>query len=129
MNIGWILGISLLVSCGSLLLRQYHPAYAILLSATGCCFLLAGYISPLKEIFLQIQELLNNSGEGKEWIGLLVKALGICYICRFGADLCRDAGQTAMAGYVELAGRILLISLSIPMLGKVLTIIIGLTAL
>jgi stage III sporulation protein AD len=50
---------------------------------------------------------------------LLIKALGIGYLCRFASDLCRDAGETALAGYVELAGKVMIVVLSFPLLEQV----------
>ncbi len=129
MSITWILGIAILVTFGSLLLRQYQLPLVALLTITGCGLILLVTIEPLREIVAQIKDLLKNSGEGKEWLGLLIKALGICYVCRLGAELCRDAGQSAMAGYVELAGRIFTVSLSLPMLAQVVSIIVALAEL
>ena len=36
---------------------------------------------------------------------ILFKTLGICFLAQFAADSCRDAGESALASKVELAGR------------------------
>ena len=46
----------------------------------------------------------------------LLRATGVAMIAEFGAQLCRDAGESALAGRVELAGRAALIGMTVPLL-------------
>ena len=57
-----------------------------------------------------------------DWGGLptdlflpLVKTVGIALVSRTGSDLCRDAGESAMASLVETAGAVTAILVSLPL--------------
>ena len=49
-----------------------------------------------------------------EYVGVLVKIIGMAYLVQFGAEICRDAGESAIGSRVELGGRVLILSLTLP---------------
>ena len=55
----------------------------------------------------------------QEYVLVLFKALGICYLTQFAADSCRDAGESALAVKAEIAGRIAVLLISLPLLSQV----------
>ena len=63
-----------------------------------------------------LRQLASDAGMGSDSLSLLVRATGIALIADFGAQLCRDAEESALAGRVELAGRVALLGLSMPLL-------------
>ena len=98
----------------AVLFRQHKPEYAPLISlAAGLAvvFLLLGQLEP---IFSQMEEILQQAGIGTEYIAVLLKSLGICYITQLAADTCRDAGESAIASKMELAGKITVLTLAVP---------------
>lgn len=50
-----------------------------------------------------------------EYVGMLCKALGIVWLTHTSSELCKTVGETGLAGYMELAGRIELMALSLPL--------------
>ncbi len=60
------------------------------------------------------------------YIKLLLKVLGISYITQFGSSLAEECGEKFIAKKIEFAGKILIISLSIPILLNLLNTVIGL---
>ena len=58
------------------------------------------------------------------YIDVILKMIGIAYICRFSSDICKDAGCNAMASQVEMAGKITLILLSMPILMGVIDLVV-----
>ena len=56
---------------------------------------------------------------------ILIRATGIALIAQFGAQLCRDAEESALAGRVELAGRVTLLGMTAPLLTGLLQKIEG----
>lgn len=112
----WIqfIGIGLIGMILAVLFRQHKPEYAPLISlAAGLAvvFLLLGQLEP---IFSQMEEILRQAGIGTEYITVLLKSLGICYITQLAADTCRDAGESAIASKMELAGKITVLTLAVP---------------
>ncbi len=98
----------------AVILHQYKPEYAVLLSAGAGCGILLLLLSALSPALEQLQEIMGKAGVSMAYFKLLLKALGICYLAQFAGDLCRDAGQTSLAGKVELAGKISVVLLALP---------------
>ena len=56
---------------------------------------------------------------------LLLRTVGIALIAEFAAQLCRDSGESAMAGRISLAARVSILASALPMLTKLLRIVTG----
>ena len=120
MSAAGILGMALIAVVGGLFLKQFQPAYVPLYSAVCAIVLLAGSLLPLRRVTNAFQSLMEQAGINAALFTILLKTIALCYICRFGSDLCRDAGETAVAGYVELAGKLLIAALSIPIIKELI---------
>ena len=60
---------------------------------------------------------------GKNFFPIIIKVLVVAYLADFTAQLCKDAGESAIAGKVELAGKIVIFYLSMPILLAILELI------
>ena len=67
--------------------------------------------------FSRIREYLNGA-EG--YLSILLKVIGITYICDFSADICRDAGYQAVAGQIEVLGKLTVMFAGLPILFAVI---------
>ncbi len=122
MNIVTVAGICIMFAAIILLLRQYKPEYAMLVAAAASGVVLVYLLSFVFPIIEEIQSVLNTVGINKEHFTTVFKALGVCYTAQFAGDICRDFGQTSIAGKVELAGKIAVLALSLPMVKEILQI-------
>lgn len=122
MNITSVLGLCIIAAMLCLLLIGYRAEYAMavmLLAGLFVFTLCIGYISPAIE---EIKTLLTRAGLELSQFKIALKALGICYITQFSADLCRDFGQTSLAAKAELVGKCVVFVLSIPLISAVIEI-------
>lgn len=111
-----------------MLVKQYKPEYAVVIQIAAGIVLLFMIIKDVPEVISGIESLVASSGYQQEYAAIMVKALGICILTQLGADTCRDAGETALATKVELAGKITVIALSMPLfqaVSKIIASIIG----
>lgn len=101
-------------------LRQYRPEYSLIAAVTAggiiLIFLLLQLANPLLELF----KLLNSYGVDSELTSYLLKALGICITTKFATELCSDFGQSSLSGKVEMAGKISLLIISLPIIKSIL---------
>lgn len=67
---------------------------------------------------LAAMKLLMQGEEG--FLTILLKVVGITYICEFSAGICRDAGYGAVAGQIEIFGKIIVLMAGLPILTSVL---------
>ena len=76
---------------------------------------LAGvFLSGLSVIVEQLKMLQGYIGISGKYIGILVKMIGISYMTQLAADICRDNGQTAVAGQLEVFCKITIAALGMP---------------
>lgn len=120
--------ICLLAALLAAFLGQYRKEYAILTAlaaGTAAGAMLLGGIAPVIGRLYSLSEASSLSGYYKT----AVKALGISYITAFASNTCRDAGQTALAEKAELAGRVAVFLLALPLLETVLKLALELAEL
>ena len=114
MQIFRILGIAILGTTFAVMLRQLRPELsAIVGMATGLIVLLLA-IGELTGLMDTLRALAAEYGVDTGYIGTLLKIMGVAYAAQFGAQLCADAGESAIAGKVELFGRILIMAAAMP---------------
>ena len=73
-----------------------------------------------------LQELAEGSGVPPELFAPLYKTVGIGLVVRVGGGLCRDAGESALAGVVETAGAVCALAAALPLLRAVLELLLEL---
>jgi stage III sporulation protein AD len=61
-----------------------------------------------------------------ESITIVLKIIGIAYICEFAVQLLKDTGEGSLASKVELAGRVFIIVLSLPIITSFMNMVLGL---
>ena len=121
-----IIGLALIASAVIILLRKYIPEFAIPLSVLAAAVIL--FLAALQSlpVIEKLEQFTSAAGISAEYIKIMLKALGICYITELAAGTCRDSGESSLASKVELAGRISVVVLSLPLISQVLEIVNGL---
>lgn len=119
MNVVGIAGLALCAAVVATMLRRYHQEYAILLSIAAGIVILLELFANIAPALGQIRTLLSSSGLSADYALILLKTLGVCFLAQFAADSCRDAGENALASKVELAGKISIVVLSLPLFEKI----------
>lgn len=108
------------------LIRQMKPEFAPFVVLGGVSVVLITLADSLLDVSGSVDEMMSLAGLEKENISILMKALGICVVTQFAADICYDNSCSSIAAAVELAGRIGAIALAMPMLKTVAQLAIGL---
>ena len=93
-------------------LGKEYSVYIKLAAAITVLSVIVLYISPITETIYVLYE---KSGADEEYLTTLFKALGICYISQFASDICKDCGETTLAVQAEIAGKIALMLLALPL--------------
>ena len=103
-----------------IIVRQYKPEMALGISI-ACGVLIMGAVitmlAPSVELISQL-----DGGYSRT----LFKALAVCYITQLGSDCCKDAGESAIAGKIELAGKAAVVVISLPVFSALAEIVTGL---
>ena len=108
-----------------LFLKQPRSPFAELIRLATCLPIIFFSLSRLSAVF----ELLNTIGgyfsEQKDYFKILLKIIGITYIADFSSNICKDAGYGAIAGQIEVFGKISILAISSPIILALLETIYG----
>ena len=122
-NLIQICGICIIASVLCTLFGNLGKEYAVYIKLAASVVMLSIiilYISPLTETVYLLYE---KAGADEEYLTILFKALGICYISQFASDICKDCGEATLAMQAELAGKIALMLLALPLFNTLSEII------
>ena len=120
MDVAQIVALGLVSVFIIVLLRQYKNEYALIASIVACGIIIFFSLSKLEIVINLIEELINQTGINKEFFEILVKITGIAYLIDFGSNICKDVGETAIASKVDFAGKVIIITMSLPILTTLL---------
>ena len=124
MEIIKIIGIGLISVVIIILLKQYKPEFAIYISMLTGILIILFVIDDLAGIINLLQSLANKVSINNTFLMLLIKITGIAFLSEFAVSICKDAGETAIASKMEIGAKIIIISMSIPIISSLLEIII-----
>ncbi|MBO4854618.1 MAG: stage III sporulation protein AD [Oscillospiraceae bacterium] len=96
-------------------LKKTAPEAGVLLALAVCVAVMLALIRPVGEILDLIHQMAAWSGVESEIFEPLLKTVGIALLCRVSTELCRDAGQNAMASLVETGGAFGAILVALPL--------------
>lgn len=108
------------------LMRQLRPEYAPLTALAGVGVILVRLIDVLLGVSSSVEQIISIAGLEKENTEMLIKALAVCVITQFAADVCYDNSFSSAAAAVELAGRLGAIAIAMPMIKAAAQIAMGL---
>ena len=98
------------------LLKEQKTSLAFLLMLAICMILIFSifdYGGVLMEGLEVLEAYFDSSGY---YIKLIMKMIGITYLCEFGIQVCKDAGQGAVATQVEMLGKVLVLVTGLPII-------------
>ena len=87
-----------------LVLRRSNPEITLLLALAAAAAVLLALAEPLTELLRFLERLAEQSGVSRTLLTPLYKTVGIALVVKVGGGLCRDAGESAVASAVEMAG-------------------------
>ncbi len=106
------------------MLKQYRPEYAIFISILTGVLILFLVMDRLTGIVNLIQSIQDKSSVNVQFITLLIKITGIAFLSEFAVSICKDSGEAAIASKIELGSKIIIISMSIPIISSLLEVIL-----
>lgn len=119
-----IIGIALIALIIIIMLKQYRPEYAVFISILTGILILFLVMDKLTGVINLIQSIQNKFSINTQFIALLIKITGIAFLSEFAVSICKDSGEAAIASKVELGAKIIIISMSIPIISSLLEIIL-----
>ena len=124
MEIIKIIGIALIALIVIILLKQYRPEFAIYISLLTGVLIIILVMDELTGIINLLQSIASKTTINSNFLGILLKITGIAFLSEFAVSICKDSGEAAIASKIEIGSKIIIISMSIPIISSLLEIIL-----
>lgn len=116
MTIFKIVGFGIISVALIIVLKNQKPEMALMCVLAASIILLVFIFDEFKEVIDLLNTLIENSSIDKSFLKIILKVVGISYIVEFGRNICKDAGENSIANKIEIAGKVIIVSLSIPVI-------------
>lgn len=116
MDIIQVVGLGLIATFLILIIKEQKPMFAFLLATFVGVIIFIALADKIANVIRVIETLAEQAKVNTLFLGTILKIIGIAYIAEFGAQVTRDAGQNAIASKIELAGKILIMVMAIPII-------------
>lgn len=101
-------------------LKKEKSDIALLVSLFASILIIMYAFNKLTDIISLLYDLIDKTNVDKKYLEIIIKITGIAYIASFASDICVDADNKMLASKVEFAGKVIIISLAMPILGALI---------
>ena len=98
----------------SLAVRSYRPEFSVYISIACGIILFMTVIAQFSDILSVVSDVFSRSGYANSYFPVLLKILAIAYLTDLISQVCRDAGENGIASKTEMAGKIFILYVSLP---------------
>jgi len=112
--------------CGtifSIILKKDRPEFSLILSVCASFLIFMLVVPYLESFVLMAENITNQAGIKADYIKIMFKIIGISYLVQFGAELCRDCGENSLATKIEMGGKAIILSLTLPVIYQIFDIV------
>ena len=121
-----VLILGIILSVITVLLKQIKPEYSLICIIVGSIILIAYILSGITTIFDYFSKIVDKTGIDEALFSTLLKIIGVGYLIEFSAGVCVDSGNGSIADKIILAGKILIFTLSMPIITNLFNLVLEL---
>ena len=100
-------------------LRRSAPELALLLAVAAGVWILSLTAESVGAVAALIEELAGVSGLSDELLEPVAKTVALSVLTKLTAEICRSAGESGLAAFVELGGTVLVLVVALPLMQAV----------
>lgn len=127
MSISAVCFIGILTAVFSLTIRRHNSEAAFFITVAGSILIFLSVLLNISSLFETVKNIFSAASVEQAYIIVLLKAIGLCFLCEFAVDCCIDAGQRALANNISIAGKVLVLVTALPLYKDVLSNVLSLT--
>lgn len=126
MEIFKIIGVGLLICILSIIVKQVKPEFYLIILLAGGAIIMLMLASQIKSIIDYFLTIFSKTNLEMSMFSSILKILGVGYITEFASSICVDSGCNSIADKISIAGKFIILYLSLPIITNLLNIIINL---
>lgn len=124
MDIIKIIGIGLVSLVIIIILKQYKSEFALYASLAASVLILMFVFEKMFSVIDLLNNIANKTAINTAFIALLIKITGIAILTEFAVSICKDCGESAIASKIDIGGKIMIVTVSIPIISSLLETVV-----
>lgn len=121
-----LVGLALISTILCLIIKKDRPEMATFIGILAGVMILLSVTYKFNFIIESINELANKANIPTMYISLIIKLIGIAYLMEFAIQICKDCGEGNIASKLEFGGKIIVMTMSFPILISIIDMILNL---
>ena len=118
-----IIGVGLVTAIAALILKSSKPELAFAVTIAGGVIILIFALDMLGASLRIFTDIAEKTGIDQSLVKIILKIVAIGYLVEFSAGIVEDFGSKSIADKLVLAGKIIIFTVSIPIIQSLITII------
>ncbi len=114
-----IIKVGLLGILGVLLALQFKankPEYGMYIGFAISILIFSYGLQQVQAVLAQFEVIRGFLGDSQKYLTVLLRVIGITYICEFSSGICKDAGYGTVAEQIEILGKLSVMFAGLPIL-------------
>ncbi len=124
MEILQIVGLGIVATILAVVIKTQRPELGIQISIVTGVIVFLMIASKMSTVIELLNGFTRKANIDMTYMSTVLKIIGIAYIAEFGAEVCKDAGEGAIAAKIELAGKVIIIVLAVPIITSLLDLVV-----
>ena len=126
MEIIQLVGLGFIATVLILVIKEQKPLFAFLLATFTGILIFIFLMSQVRIVITTLEVLAEKSNVNMIYLKTILKIIGIAYIAEFGAQIVRDTWQESIASKIELAGKMLILVMAVPIITVIIETVLKL---
>ena len=115
-----VIGLGLALTVFQADFREEAPSWAVLLALGFVATILLALIPQISTAFQGLVRIAQEASVSSLYLSPVLKTIGVAYITSFGVQISQEAGEEAIAAVMELAGKLVIILIALPLMQTIL---------
>ena len=120
-----LVGIAIISTILCMVIKKDRPEMAMFIGILTGIMILLSVTYKLNFIIDSINDLAHKANIPAMYISLIIKLIGIAYLIEFAIQICKDCGEGNIASKLEFGGKIIVMTMSFPILVSIIDMILN----
>lgn len=120
-----LVGLAIMSTILCMIIKKDRPEMAMFIGILTGIMILLSVTYKLNFIIESISDLANKANIPTMYISLIIKLIGIAYLIEFAIQICKDCGEGSIASKLEFGGKIIVMTMSFPILISIIDMILN----
>lgn len=124
-----VVGLAVVITVFQAEFREEQPSWAVLLATAFSAVAFTALLPHISSVVQALTALAREGSVGSFYLNPVLKTIAVAYLTSFGVQICQEAGEAAISAVVELAGKLVILIIGLPLLQAILQTLFGILGL